>query len=75
MRHAINMWRTRQAPRFAATMHISDSSLASEATPKLGLNLKADLRNPLTDKKRKKPKPKPKPKQVFEDFIGGRDRI
>ena len=48
------MWRTRQAPRFAATMHVSDSSMVSEVTPKLGLNLKADLRNPLTDKKRTK---------------------
>ena len=46
------MWRTRQAPRFAATMHVSDSSLASEATPKLGLTLKVGLWNPLTDKKR-----------------------
>ena len=56
------MWRTRQAPRFAATMHVSDSSSASEAMPKLVLILKADLQNPLTDKKEQKPKPKPKPR-------------
>ena len=56
------MWRTRQAPRFAATIYVSDSSSASEVMPKLGLILKAELRNPLTDKEEQKPRPKPKPK-------------
>ena len=67
------MWRTRQALRFAATIHVSDSSLASEAMPKLGLNLKADLWNPLTDEKEQKLKYKPKTywKNVHPKFAPG----
>ena len=51
---------TRQAPRFAAKMHVSDSSLVSEVMPKLVLTLKAGFQNPLTEKKNPEPKPKPK---------------
>ena len=47
-------------------MHVPDPSSASVVMPKLVLILKADLQNPLTDKKEQKPKPDLKPSTLLQ---------